>query len=149
MAYVSYKDKNKSGHYDWNILIALLLFLVAIIAFVIYKVFILSDSEATPVTSQPVIQKPAEVEPTSEKPSLSAKKTEHQPVVHKEQVIPAHTESKTVVQPNHSGSIASQHEKSASEVKDEQLLSEPVQTKPAQKPSLKCSSEDQKAGLCN
>lgn len=142
MAYVSYKDKNKSGHYDWNILIALVLFLVAIIAFVLYKVFVLAEP-ATPSTSvTPVVQAPV-AKPNTNSAAKQEKAVEPK-VTAKEEPASVHSAAKTE-------SVVSHVTPSSGKAKDEAMVVQPIgnDSKPVDKASLKCSAEDQKAGLCN
>ncbi len=140
MAYVSYKDKNKSGHYDWNILIALVLFLVAIIAFVLYKVFVLAEP-ATPVAT-PVVQAPV-TKPNTNTAAKPEKAVEPK-VAAKDESVSTHPAAKTEA-------VVSHVTPSSGKTKDEVMVAQPIEneTKPVDKASLKCSAEDQKAGLCN
>lgn len=134
MAYISHSGKsNKSSHYDWHVLIVIILLLVSILTFVVVKfVFpeLFADPQRLDATQQQ--QSTPIAEPVSAQPQ---KAVTAQPAAPQHAVV---SEQSTAVKETKSADATS---------------TDKPQEKPAAKPAvseaLKCSDSDRLAGLCS
>lgn len=135
MAYISHSGKsNKSSHYDWHILIVIILLLVSILTFVVVKfVFpeLFADPQRLDTTQQQ--QSTPIAEPVSAAPTHTVAA---QPATQQRASAPA-TKPSTAVKKEASQAVSA----------------DKPQEKPAAKPvvneALKCSDSDRLAGLCS
>lgn len=147
MAYISHSGNSNKSHYDWHILIVIILVLVSIVTFVVVKfVFpdIFSDTESLDTKTEQQTTVPL-AEPVSDRPTINA------------QVKSATAEVKQASTSSKSGSVSSgQKSESSSSTASKSVGQTPASAndKSAAKPaavneSLKCSESDRLAGLCS
>lgn len=135
MAYISHSGKsNKSSHYDWHILIVIILLLVSILTFVVVK-FVFPELFADP----------QRLDTTQQQQST--------PVAEPVSAAPTHTVTAQPASPQRVSTPATAQSTAVKKETEQVLSTDKPQEKPAAKPAvseaLKCSDSDRLAGLCS